>query len=766
MKPKCSECPFNGQRKIFGEGSRTMDDSEGQYDLAVVGMAPADVELRMGRPMVGPSGQVLRGTLHQLGIKAYYIANVLLCQITTDDDKLIAKAVECCKDRLIEEVLARKPKLTIALGDMPLHVFADTQYSIKEIEGRVIPCKVGLLLPITHPAFYWRRPNDAMDFIECMRAGVRVLEGRYQQAGDVTLTLVTKDNLEEVRNEILKYEFISVDLETSGFNPQGLKSSDEILEMGISVNNHHAYIVPLNLIPRFKDILETLKVIGWSLQFDGSFLKVLGITLNSYFDGLLAHYCMDERKHSHGLKRVARIYIGADDWEADIDKYLPHKKTSSYSLIPPPVRHVYLSKDACYAYQMREVLEEEVKNSFAFWNILMPSVRMFTDVMHRGILIDPEKMLNMYNVLTAEMDTEEKELWKLAGKYFNPKSYKDVGEIIYDDLRVPIDPRAGRSTDKRILESHRYQYEIIDRIIKYREMEKMVGTYIEGFATRLDKNFRVHPTIKLFGTVTGRLSSENPSIMNVPRTGGVQKASSRVKEVFLADKGRYLAEFDLDRAELVWYTIISGDEVLRKILSQENTPEDPHANDPHYLIGKIAYGEKEAMALRILVKAIVFGRLYLRGIGSVIEQVGREKAYRICDVMDSIMPKHRIYTNSITRQIHTKGYVESYFGRKRRYPMITEANRHEVERQAVNMPIQSSSSDLNLLCMLHLYSLRDKYDILPLFPVHDDIIVDIPSPDIIPVLKKELEDKAFEIVKGYMPIRYSVEWGKNWAMQK
>jgi len=424
---KCDECPFRGV-KIYGEGTRTEGEKilaikeDRQYDIVAVGMAPAEEENRQGRPFVGISGQILRRTLYQMGIKEYYVCNVLLCSIL--DDSQVKKALECCRS-VVDEVLSKKPKLTIALGDLPLHTLApEIGYKIKEVEGRVIPSKVGPLLPITHPAYYWRHPQDFFDFLECLRPGLRFLDGKYQQAVEPTLTVVTPDNLYDILNELDKHEEITGDLETTGFFAYGWEPNS-ILELGLATDHKHAYIIPKKLIPEFKQLLETKKTNWWNAQFDAGFLKQIGINPNVYFDGMLAHYSIDERPYSHGLKRVAQIYLGAENWEEDIDKYIPKrkKKTVSYEVIPKEEREKYLSKDVTRTHQLKDVLMDDI-NKKVFWDILMPACRMFIEIENRGMRIDPVKMMAMDGTLSEDLEKREEELHDLTNEWLNPLSPK------------------------------------------------------------------------------------------------------------------------------------------------------------------------------------------------------------------------------------------------------------------------------------------------------------------------------------------------------
>lgn len=749
----CEECPFRKGPKVPGEGCTTIGEQviaveeDRQYDVVVVGMAPAREEIEQGRVLVGVSGQILRRHLYQMGIMDYYACNVLLCPIT--DDSAIPLAVKCCRD-VVEEVKSKKPILTIALGDLPLHTLApNLKYSIMECEGRVLPSLVGSILPLTHPAYYWRNPEKIFDFTECMRSGLRFLNNKYTQGGEPTLTIVDSDNLSAVLDIVDKYEDIAVDLETTGFQAYGWKP-DSILEMGLAVSPEHAYIVPRKFIPEFKDILEKKKGRYWSAQFDCAFLRQIGIKPNVAFDGMLAHYSIDERPYSHGLKRVSQIYLGTEDWEKDIDKYLKSKKTSSYADIPTDKRYIYLSKDVTRTYQLCDVLDE-FKNSKVFNELLMPACRMFIEIEERGMPIDPVRMMDMEGILSKELSNLELDIYKETGLWINPNSPKQVSDLLYRKLGIPVDPYFELGTSRGYLINFRDSYPVVGKILDYREISKLKNGYIEQFARYVDKKFRIHPYIKIIGSVTGRLASERPSIMNI-------KSLKDLKRLFLPFENNVLGYFDVKQNELRWYCVIAKDEDLSIILR--------NGGDPHQIVAIAAYGEEKAKAMRGLAKAIVFGRIYQRGILSIERQVGKDVLDAVMAAVDNIAPNIDKYYKDIMREVRSKGYLESYFGRRRRFSLITPDNKHEVERQAVNFPIQSSGSDLMLLNMLHLWEIKDIWDIWPFWPVHDSITVSIPSPEILPKLKEEMEAYSLELVNGVMPFIWEEDWGYNWALDK
>ena len=150
----------------------------------------------------------------------------------------------------------------------------------------------------------------------------------------------------------------------------------------------------------------------------------------------------------------------------------------------------------------------------------------------------------------------------------------------------------------------------------------------------------------------------------------------------------------------------------------------------------------------------------------MVRQFGEEVVDEMMGAISSSVPGIKTYYKTIMEEVKQKGYLESYFGRRRRFPLITQANRKEVEKQAVNFPIQSAGTDIMLLCMLHLWELKDKWGIWPFWPVHDSITMSSPSPEIMPEIRKELEDYSFELVNGIVPFIWKFDWGITWAMNK
>jgi len=360
-------------------------------------------------------------------------------------------------------------------------------------------------------------------------------------------------------------------------------------------------------------------------------------------------------------------------------------------------------------------------------------------------------------IFYKEMTTKIDELSDMVGRVLNPFSSQDVASLVYDSLGYPEQPGFGRSTSAKVLRLQGGA--ICDKILEVREFGKLRSTYVIGVANFIDNDFRIHPFIKLHGTVTGRLAASDPSIMNVSYDGGVRK-------LYIAEKNRKLLELDQKQMELRCYIIESGDDYLRNMLE---SGADPHSMVQERLIQKTAYSSKwSGHEGRKKAKTGVFGRLYGRGIRDFMLSFGltEKEATDFLKTIDELFPSVPAYLARVKKEVHATGVLTSHFGRKRRFGLVLDENKHEAYRQASNFYIQSMASDINLLGMLRLWEMRHKWDIFPLFPVHDSVLIDVPDESVVPEIRAELESYSRELVNGAMDFKIECSIGPNWGELK
>ena len=772
----CAECPLKNTKKVLGEGiSKGEISNLEQYDIVALGISPAKEELKQGRPMVGWSGSLLRKVLAKIHVEHYYLTNTFLCYYPddlpdTETKHIVKAAIKCCSARLEAELSSVKPKLIIALGNIPLEAATGTEYQITKVSGRIINGIVAPVLAITHPASLKRRPEDFVDFVDTLQTAPSYIGGTLNQVTEPESVIVNEENytdvLQTIENASRDTE-VTVDLETTGggFYPYG-REPDKIRCAILAVDNHTAYIVPAESSPYFdqhpnffcnddwRKILGNAKCNFHNGPFDIGFLKQAGFDkVKINFDTFLAHYMLDEREYSHGLKPLSRKFLGAPDWEEGLAEFLPNKN-SSYDLIPDKNLYEYAAYDAVCTRMLTDIFKPRVDAYPVFYNLIMPAVNMFADLRHRGIKVDLDVLANLDEILEVTVEEAEENLNQLAGCDVNASSPLEVAELMYRRMKLIPSRMYGESTSAKAIAQYPGN-PVLDAINEVRQLKKQRGTYVWGLAKFLDNNMKIHPFVKFHGTVTGRLSSVDPSVFNVAANRG-----KGIKKLYLPSESNHLiGEFDQKQMELRCYCIVGKDTYLKNMLL---SGADPHAIVTEKIYGKEFISDKRK---RLKTKAGVFGRLYLRQKSSFMAsyQMSGEEVDKLLKVIDSLFPGIGEYVTTTKAEIREKGFLESYFGRRRRFGLIMDENLQECYRQGVNFRIQSMGSDINLFTMLHLYEMREQLHAIPLFPVHDSILMDMESKECVPIIKAEIERYAKELVGNVMEFKVDSEVGKSWG---
>jgi uracil-DNA glycosylase family 4 len=575
----CSDCPLQGNTAVLGEGtedtvtpiiskrylkrydfecqaySQRLDrDYSETYDIVLCAISPVELEMTLGRPMVGWSGQIIRETLRKMKVKKYFLTNALLCNYPEGmTESKIALAGRCCRPRLLAELKRVKAKLVVILGRVPLEAITGLDQKITSVEGQILPLGDFSILPISHPAGLSRAPGDFRDFVDYLRNAPKFLNGTYQVAKVPTTVVVNEDNYGEVLRDIEAHKLVSLDLETTknGLFPYG-RDPDKIRCMVVGVSDSKSYIIPgysspyfddhPNFVkdPRLKEVLPKCDLITHNGPFDMGFMLQEGFkNVKMYFDTFLAHYMLDEREFSHGLKVIGPKYTGSPKWEEGARRYLPHKN-SSYDLIPDEALYTYATWDGCQTYQLATGVDFIHKMPKVFWNLIMPCANMFTEIRHKGFPIDMDLLLGMSETLEKEYNDSVAELISLVGHDVDPQSSQEMIKLLYDELGFQVLPRYGRTSSKKILPL--LGGPICESILECREVAKFKGTYVAGISSYMDWDCRIHPLTKIHGAVTGRISTENPSVMNITKRRGIKK-------LYLPEEGHLILEADQGQME-------------------------------------------------------------------------------------------------------------------------------------------------------------------------------------------------------------------------
>jgi len=409
----------------------------------------------------------------------------------------------------------------------------------------------------------------------------------------------------------------------------------------------------------------------------------------------------------------------------------------------------------------KQIKEKEL--AFVYEHIELPLGPVLRRMERRGITVDKEFLKKLSGEYTKELGRIAKRIYAHAGGEFNVSSPKQLGEVLFDKLGLETKKRTAggqRSTRESELQKLAGAHPIIDDILAYRELSKLLGTYIDALPALLDKNNRVHTRYVQIGAATGRMASLDPNLQNIPIKSELGR---RIRHAFVAGKGMQLVSFDYSQIELRLAAVLSGDKGLIEIFKEGR---DVHTEVAARVFGVSARNVDYEQRRR--AKVINFGLLYGMGVNALQASLGtnRKDAQEFYNQYLAAFPRLAEYLDEIKGEAARKGYTETLFGRRRYFDGIKSAIpyvRAGAERMAINAPLQGTSADIIKLAMLEI----DKRlpDIL-LLQVHDELVFEIPSNKLqgyTPVIKEIMEGVVPEAKLHGVPIVVEGKVGKNWG---
>lgn len=401
---------------------------------------------------------------------------------------------------------------------------------------------------------------------------------------------------------------------------------------------------------------------------------------------------------------------------------------------------------------------------------LMPVLRRMES---RGIVVDKTYLEDLSKEYHKELDAIAKRVYKAAGEEFNIGSPKQLGDILFDKLGLEAEKQkktatGQRSTRESELEKLRDQHPIVGDVLAYRELSKLLGTYIDTIPELLDKESRLHTTFIQTGTSTGRLGSENPNVQNIPIKS---ESGRRIRNAFVASEGHELVAFDYSQVELRVAAIMSGDEELADIFR--------HGRDVHAEVAARVFGKDsgiDAYEQRRRAKVINFGILYGMGVNALMQTLGtnRKEAQEFYNQYFAAFPRLAEYLEEVKADASRKGYVETFFGRRRYVEGIKSSIpyvRAAAERFAINAPMQGTSADIIKLAMVNIdkfFEETGRHGHL-LLQVHDELVFEIEKKyvkEYAPKLKEMMEQVIDEKGRRGIPLTAEGEIGQNWGEMK
>ena len=584
----------------------------------------------------------------------------------------------------------------------------------------------------------------------------------------------TKDKRANLIQFLLTSKILSLDTETTGIEPMDA----ELVGLSFSIAENQAFYVPipsdqekaLNIVNEFREVYEnenSLKV-GQNIKYDMIILENYGVRVKGpLFDTMIAHYVLQPELR-HGMDYLAEIYLNYQT--IHIEELIGAKGKNQKNMrdLDPELVYRYASEDADVTLKLKNILEKELKKNDVdrlFYDIEMPLVPVLVNIERNGVLLDTDALKQSSIYFTNQMDQIEQEIYQLAGEKFNVASPKQVGELLFDKLKIVDKAKKTKTgqyvTSEEVLESLRHKHPIVEKILEYRGLKKLLGTYIDALPLLINpRTGRVHTSFNQTVTSTGRLSSSNPNLQNIPIR---DENGKEIRKAFIPDPGSLFFSADYSQIELRIMAHLSED---NNMIDAFQSDHDIHAATAAKIY-KVDIAEVGS-DMRRKAKTANFGIIYGISVFGLAERmnVDRKEAKELIDGYFETYPGVRAYMDKSIQVAQEKGYVETIFHRKRFLPDINSRNsvvRGYAERNAINAPIQGSAADIIKVAMARIYERFQTEGIKAkmILQVHDELNFSVPLDE---------KDKVQEIVieemehayKMRVPLKADCGWGKNW----
>ncbi|MCE9402708.1 DNA polymerase I [Bacteroides fragilis] len=583
---------------------------------------------------------------------------------------------------------------------------------------------------------------------------------------------------EEKRNEIIKKlltsEILALDTETTGTDPMDA----ELVGMSFSITENQAFYVPvpaereeaIKIVREFEPVFKNEKSlkVGQNIKYDMLVLQNYGIEVRGkLFDTMVAHYVLQPELR-HNMDYLAEIYLHYQT--IHIEELIGPKGKGQKNMrdLSPQEVYLYACEDADVTLKLKNILEQELKKNDAeklFYEIEMPLVPVLVNIESNGVRLDTEALKQSSEHFTTRLQSIEKEIYTLAEGEFNIASPKQVGEILFDKLKIVEKAKKTKTgqyvTSEEVLESLRNKHDIIGKILEYRGLKKLLSTYIDALPQLINpQTGRIHTSFNQTVTATGRLSSSNPNLQNIPIR---DEDGKEIRKAFIPDDGCSFFSADYSQIELRIMAHLSED---KNMIDAFLSGYDIHAATAAKIY-KVDIKEVTA-DMRRKAKTANFGIIYGISVFGLAERmnVDRKEAKELIDGYFETYPQVKSYMDKSIQVAREHGYVETIFHRKRFLPDINSRNavvRGYAERNAINAPIQGSAADIIKVAMTRIYE-RFKAEGLKakmILQVHDELNFSVPAKEkeIVEQVVIEEMEKAYRM---HVPLKADCGWGTNW----
>ena len=569
-------------------------------------------------------------------------------------------------------------------------------------------------------------------------------------------------------------QILSLDTETTSTSA----IDAELVGLSFSVKEFEAFYVPipenreeaLQIVHLFKEVYEDENIlkVGQNLKYDLEVLRNYGIELKGkMWDTMIAHYLIQPELH-HNMDYMAEIYLNYQT--IHIDELIGPKgknQKSMRTLLPSQV-YEYAAEDADITLRLKNKLEPELKKfecEDLFYNIEMPLMPVLAEMEMNGVCLDTDSLQETSKTFTDRMNEIEARIYELAGEHFNIASPKQVGEILFDKLKIVEKAKKTKTgqyvTSEEVLQQLRNKHEIVADILEHRGLKKLIGTYIDALPKLINpRTGHIHTSFNQTITATGRLSSSDPNLQNIPIRG---EDGKEIRKAFIPEPGCLFFSADYSQIELRVMAHLSKDENMIKVFSDG---KDLHAATAANIYKKPI--EEVTRDERTKSKRANFGIIYGITVFGLAERldIPRDEAKMLIDGYFATFPQVHDYMEKSKEVARQKGYVTTLFGRRRYLPDINSHNatvRGFAERNAINAPIQGTAADIIKVAMIHIHQrfkaegIRSKM----ILQVHDEL-----NFSVFPEEKEKVERIVLEEMQAAFPLNVPLVadsgFGVNW----
>ncbi len=604
---------------------------------------------------------------------------------------------------------------------------------------------------------------------------------RQEQAKKDYHLCLSEEALLSLTEEIKQKGLVSIDTETTAKDPLKAK----LVGISFSCEENRAYYLPLahgysgapdQLGPQkaleiLRSVLEDARVakIGQNIKYDALVFRCHGVELKGlHFDTMIASYVINPGLRQHNLTYLAQHYLN--------HKMIPYedvvgkgKNEINFSEVDVERAKEYSCEDADITLGLMSVLDKKLQsdmNQDLFYNMEMKLIPVLMDMEFTGVKIDTTFFSEKSRDFAEQIQGIEKEIYDEAGREFNINSPQQLGEILFEKLQLPGGRKTAKtrrySTDVKVLKKLTiHPYKTPRLVLDYRTLSKLKSTYLDALVKVVDPSTsRIHSSFNQTVTATGRLSSSNPNLQNIPIRG---EEGREIRKGFVAEKGCYLLSVDYSQVELRVFAHYSRDPVL---MGAFRRGEDIHSRTASEVFGvDMGFVTPE---MRRAAKAINFGIIYGMGPRRLSEELGirRKEAENYINAYYERYQGVARYKEEMIALAKEQGYVTTLFNRRRYLPDINHARpriRAEAERMAINTPIQGTAADLIKMAMINIHTRlkRENFKTKMLIQVHDELLFEVPEDEIdviSPIVREEMEGvHALDV-----PLKVDMNRGRNW----